>query len=118
MSDILLDRETHDLVAGDYDLFLTTGVDLLRQRLKQRLLTIRGEWFLDVDIGLPWFQEFAQKGFDLDRVRAEFIRAIVETEDVAELVDFDLSLDRNNRLLTVRFRVTSPFGEIPLEVSL
>jgi hypothetical protein len=118
MSDILLDRRTHDIIVGDYDLPLVRGVDLIRQRLKQRLLTILGEWFLNGEIGLPWFQEFSQKGIDDDRVRALIIRQIAETEGVDEIVEFDFSLDRRARRLVVNFRVTSPEGDIPLELTI
>ncbi len=118
MSDILLDRSTHDIIVGDYDLPVVRGVDLIRQRLKQRLLTILGEWFLNADIGLPWFQEFSQKGVDDDRVRALILRCIAETEGVSEIVEFDMRLSRRSRRLIVNFRVTSPAGEIPLEITL
>lgn len=116
MSDILLDLETHDLPSAIYDLPLVRGVDLIRQRLKQRLLTIIGEWFLDGDIGLPWFDELAQKGVSDARVSALVLRAISETEGVQEVVSFDLDLNRRTRRLVINFRVISPEGEIPIEV--
>jgi hypothetical protein len=118
MSDILLDRETHDLPAVIYDLPVVRGVDLIRQRLKQRLLTILGEWFLDGDIGLPWFGELAQKGIAEDQVSALLLRVIAETEGVSEVVSFDLTINRQRRELVVNFRVLSPEGEIPVEIML
>jgi len=118
MSDILLDRTTHDIPAVIYDLPLVRGVDLIRQRLKQRLLTILGEWFLDGDIGLPWFGELAQKGIAEEQVSALLLRVIAETEGVSEVVEFNLSLDRRERKLMVSFRVLSPAGEIPVEIML
>jgi hypothetical protein len=116
LSDILLDRETHDLPAAIYDLPVVRGVDLIRQRLKQRLLTILGEWFLDGDIGLPWFDELAEKGVSNERVSALVLRVIAETEGVQEVVSFDLELNRRTRQLVINFRVISPEGEIPIEV--
>jgi hypothetical protein len=118
MSDILLDRETHDLPAVIYDLPVVRGVDLIRQRLKQRLLTILGEWFLDGDIGLPWFGELAQKGVSEEQVSALLLRVIAETEGVSEVVAFELALNRRLRNLVVNFRVLSPEGEIPVEIML
>jgi hypothetical protein len=116
MSDILLDRDSHDLAVIDGDLQLVRGVDLIRQRLKQRILTISGEWFLDENIGLPWFQEFSQKGIDDERVKAAILRVIAETQGVSEVVEFDMSLDRRARKLMVSFRVTTTLGDIALEV--
>ena len=118
MSDIFLDRRTHDIVIGAYDLPIVRGVDLIRQCLKQRLLTILGEWFLNTEIGLPWFQELSQKGIEDDRVTALIMRVIAETEGVTEVVEFDLSLDRAARRLNVDFRVTSPEGEIAVELAI
>lgn len=115
--DILLNRNTHDIVPGTYDLQTVRGVDLIRQRLKQRILTILGEWFLDTEIGLPWFQEFSEKGVDLDRVRALMIRQIVNTQGVTDLVEFDLALGANRRL-TVNFRVLVEGSDIELEISI
>ena len=116
MSDIFLDRQTHDIIVGDYDLPVVCGIDLIRQRLKQRLLTILGEWFLNTEIGLPWFQELSQKGIDDDRVTALIMRVIAETEGVDEIVELDLN--RRDRRLQVDFRVTSPEGEIALEIAI
>lgn len=118
MSDIFLDRRTHDIIVGDYDLPIVRGVDLIRQRLKQRLLTIQGEWFLNTEIGLPWFQELSQKGIEDDRVTALIMRTIAETEGVDEILEFDLGINRKDRRLRVDFRVTSPAGEIPLEITI
>lgn len=118
MSDILLDRVTYDLPDPIYDLPLVRGVDLIRQRLKQRLLTLLGEWFLDGEIGLPWFDELAQKGIEDARVSALVLRVIAETEGVQEVVSFDLDLNRRTRQLVINFRVISPEGEIPVEVVL
>ena len=118
MMDILLDRNTHDIVPGDYDLRVVRGVDLIRQRLKQRILTILGEWFLDVDIGLPWFQEFSEKGVDLDRVRALIIQQIIETEGVTDLVEFDLGLNRQTRQMVVNFRVLAEGSSVELEIAI
>ena len=118
MSDIFLDRRTHDIVIGSYDLPVVRGIDLIRQRLKQRLLTILSEWFLNTEIGLPWFQELSQKGIDDDRVTALIMRVIAETEGVDEIVEFELDLNRRDRRLQVDFRVTSSEGEIALEIAI
>lgn len=118
MSDIFLDRATHDLPAVIYDLPLVRGVDLIRQRLKQRLLTILGEWFLNAEIGLPWFDELAQKGISDEQITALLMRTIAETDGVQEVVSFDLDFNRRARTIVLSFRVISPEGEIPMEMTL
>lgn len=118
MTDILLDTRTHDLPEDAYDLQLVTGVDLIRQRIKQRLLTIRGEWFLGVDVGLPWFEEIIGKGAEQQQISALLIQSIIGTEGVDALIEFDLTIDRRARTMIVLFRVTAAGTEIAEEITL
>lgn len=118
MTDLLLDRDTHDLSIPGYDLQFVSGVDLIRQRIKQRLLTIQGEWFLNTDIGLPWFDQIIGKGAERPQISALLIREIAETEGVDAVVEFDLTLNRRTRQLVVLFRVTALSTEIAEELTL
>ena len=54
--DLKLDATAHDLIIENYDLVLVDGIDLVRQAIKQRLLLVLEEWFLDDTIGVPWYQ--------------------------------------------------------------
>ena len=118
MTDILLDTDTHDIVLEGYDLQLVDEIDLIRQRIKQRLLTIEGEWFLDTTIGLPWFEEIIGKGAERQQIGALLARQIVETEGVESLIEFDLDIDRRTRSMTLAFRVTAAGTEIAEEITL
>lgn len=113
--DILLDRQTHDIVIDGYDLVIVRGVDLIRQRLKQRLLTVLGEWFLDVDIGLPWFDEIIGKGAEQQQISALLIQQIANTPGVDRIVEFNLDIDRRRRTMRVDFRVLAEGTEIAEE---
>ena len=118
MMDILLDRSTHDIVLNGYDLQIVNDVDLIRQRIKQRILTIQGEWFLNTDIGLPWFEEIIGKGSEEQQISALLIRQIAETEGVDVIIEFNLTLDRRVRTMRVQFRVTATGTEISEELTL
>ena len=119
MADLLLDTRTHDLVltaAGDT--IVVTDVDLIRQRIKQRLLSIEGEWFLDVERGLPWFTEIIGKGAEQEQISALLATAIADTEGVDSLIQFDLTIDRRARSLFLQFRVTALGTEIAEDITL
>jgi hypothetical protein len=116
--DLLLDRNTHDLVIEPFDLKLVSGIDLIRQRLKQRLLTIRGEWFLNQEIGLPWFAEINAKGTPEARIRALLIEQITETEGVLTLDAFELDYNSRTRTMLLQFEVTATAGQIQMELAL
>lgn len=118
MTDLLLDRTAHDLSVPGYDLQFVDGVDLIRQRIKQRLLTIQGEWFLNTDIGLPWFEQIIGKGAQEEQVSALLIQNIVETEGVDAVIEFDLTFNRKARKMLVQFRVTALGTEILEELTL
>ena len=118
MTDILLNRQSHDLELSGYDLQLVDGVDLIRQRIKQRLLTILGEWFLDIDIGLPWFDQILGKGGDEEQITALLVQNISETEGVDAVVEFDLTVNRQTRQAVVSFRVTAAGTEIAEDITL
>lgn len=103
--DILLDRETHDIIIKDGDLLLLNDfVDLVRQRVKQRLLTIKGEWFLNEDIGLPFFTEIFNKQTPFNRISALFLRTIKKTQGVKDVEKFELDGDPKERILKISFQ--------------
>ena len=57
MTDIILTTE-HDLLIESGDIFLFTELDKLTvQKVKIRLLNYRGEWFRDVNTGVPYLQQ-------------------------------------------------------------
>jgi len=100
------------------DLYLTrgqlslsgTGRDAVVQTIRQRLNTGRGEWFLDLRVGLPYFTDILVKAPDLVRVKALFRQAILDTPGVESIETLDLSLDRAARALTVTFEATLSDG--------
>ena len=112
--DIMLDPVTHDIVLNGRNLALVRGNELIAQRLKQNLLTITGEWFLDRSVGLPWFDEILQKGTNLDRIRQYFIREIVNTKGVTVLNSLSMNNDPATRRLTVDFVVN---GDVNINFS-
>jgi len=60
--DILLSEETHDIVFVNGATPITADVgDSLKQRLKIKLLTFKGEWFLDTNYGTPYSNRFLEK---------------------------------------------------------
>ena len=63
MNDIKVDLNTHDLVIEDGDLILLNSeAEVSRQTLKINLLFFQGEWFLDLDYGIPYIQRILTKG--------------------------------------------------------
>ena len=112
-SDIKLDSVTHDLTFEADDLVLfTQEQDSIRQRLKIGLATIAGEWFLDIDKGLPiTSSNFSQKGSQT-LLDAYIRRFISEFEGVQELLTYRSELDRTTRTSYIFFTARVDSGEI------
>lgn len=88
--------------------YAATG-ESVAQRVRTRLQSFRGDWFLDLDHGLPWFEHMA-KPANLDLLEADLKRCILETPGVATLTAFSMNLDRDPRKCTVSATITDVYG--------
>lgn len=114
------------LTAGEWDLALSDAGDLILiggseetvQHIKQRLLTFLGEWFLDLQVGVPWLQKILGKSSDLATVEAILRDTIRQSPGVLELTSFEISGAETERAVSVTFTVSLTTGEetISLEI--
>lgn len=109
--DLQLDS-SGDLLIESNDLVLSSGRTAIEQDLASRLRIIRGEWFLDLDRGLPYFEDLFRKGPNLNAFRAEVRETIEATPGVVELIDLTLTEDRATRSLVIDFRARTDAGEL------
>jgi hypothetical protein len=80
------------------------------QRVKTRLQSFKGDWFLDLDHGLPWFARF-EKPADLALIEADIKRCILKTPGVDSLLAFSIDLDRDTRKCTIAVTVKDIYGD-------
>lgn len=109
--DFLLD-ENNGLKITDYDFTITSDQEFIKQKLKIVLSTFKGEWFLDTDVGMPFYQDMLGKNIDLGKVESLYIRAINSIEEVKRLIYIDLEQDKQTRTLNVKFSVTDQENNI------
>lgn len=89
----------------------TVLADEVAQRLAVRLQFFKGEWFLDLREGMPYFERVLVKGPIRELTYAVFRQAIQETEGVASVAD--LQLERGeNRTLAVTFTAALSDGSV------
>lgn len=110
MSDIAVVDDDIDLLNGD--LYLTSGIEAVRQRLRQDLRMFLGEWFLDLDYGVPYFQDILVKNPNPQIVEGIIKIKILESPGVLELTAFSADINNASRQLTVDFTVRCFDGEI------
>jgi hypothetical protein len=102
--DLLLNANG-DLAIVNGDLQLTNGTQTLEQRIRRALLTFKGEWFLDEDIGIPYWEEILGQKDSIDAIKDVFIDAILKIEGVQELKDLKIKLNNEERGLEMNFTI-------------
>lgn len=81
--DLQLNHETRDLVSG-----YSTGDDEIIQRLVTRLNRELGEWFLNINAGIPWYQrgEGLLGGRNKNRMDTLIRKETRDTDGVARIL--------------------------------
>jgi hypothetical protein len=88
-----------------------TGADYARQKIRQRLLFIMGEWFLDTRKGMPWFEEILIKNPDLSLVQARVRDCILGVPGMTRVDAVEVRWDRAERNLALAYHATYETGE-------
>lgn len=109
MTDLALNEVTRDLADP---VVLVSGVAAVRQALQIRLGFFRNEWFLDLDAGLPYYQQILIKHpKGTVAVDALFKAEILATPNVRQLLSFRGRFEPG-RLYVVDFKVDTDFGTL------
>jgi len=86
------------------------GLEYTIQLVKNKLLTVLGEWKANQTLGLPWFSDIMVKAPDLSLVEGLILSCIKNTPHVLDVLSINLALDKNNRVLNVTFEALSDWG--------
>lgn len=89
---------------------ITDGGLQVGQSVQSRLRLFRGEWFLDIQAGLPWYQQVLGTR-NMSRAEHLIKREILQTPGVTKLTRFDVTLDRRTRRMKVSFVFVANSGE-------
>lgn len=107
----------HDMTFGHGMRDIAVTSEAAEQRLRCRLLSVLGDWFLDLTHGLPWWQPqdsdtqpFMGGPRNLAYVEASLKAYILATDGIATLDTFVLSVNGKTRAMTVTCSGTSVDG--------
>lgn len=118
--DLLVDGTTGDLVFKNGSCPVTQILgDVVAQRLRIKLYTFYGEWFLDETVGVPYIQQIFNKIKTKATVDLIFQGIISEDPDVIEILTF-ISEVTNDRgyILTFQVRVSDNTASLPITVNI
>ena len=89
---------------GEEDSFrINDEVAAIAQDLRQRLNFFKGEWFLNLLEGFPYFQEVFKKNPDQALLRALFRNTIIDTNGIESVETLDISLNTATRRAELTF---------------
>lgn len=113
--DLLLDINSHDLTLVGGDLVLVRDAASIRQEVDIRLNFLLGEWFLDTEAGVPYFQNILVKSPNLAAIRNIFNDEILSVAGIRSVVDLKLDFNRTTRKLLVTWHATTDLGALTAE---
>lgn len=102
-NDIIFDNTNSPTVTADPLLDVA-------QRLKIRLQTYVGEWFLNIETGIPYYQRVFRKGVKKSDIDTIFRAAILEEPDVISISEFTSTLDVQTREYVLSFTALTVNG--------
>lgn len=101
-----------DLVVTAGDLVCVSGAEAIVQAVRSRLQFFKGEWFLDLDAGLPYYQSILVKNPNVNVLQGTFRDEIAETPGIDSVDSLTLLFDRAARTLSVTYTASTDVGQI------
>lgn len=104
-----------DYMFGKGNQHITYGIHAVAQAIRTRLLLLKGEWWEDLEDGLPLFQDIlgrAGTGERLLLVDSIIKERIVKTKNVINIESFSSSYEQ--RKYSVQAIVNTRFGKLTL----
>ena len=113
--DWLLDSN-NDLVVGK-DLSFSTGVQAVAQSCRIALQMFEGEWFLNLDVGIPyWDQILAQKpAAAIAAAKLAFYDALRGVVGVLDIPLLQVEYVGATRAMNITWQVSTVFGDTPVD---
>jgi hypothetical protein len=111
--------ENGDLVLdGAGNLAVVTGAEGLRQKIVSRLQLYQGDWFLEVDAGVPYVQSIlgrAQENKDLTGAIAQIISSeILKEPEVLSIIKSEAIFDETSRAYSYAAKLGTIYGTLSI----
>lgn len=112
MTDIVLENLNYDLDIENKDIKLFERIENETvQKVKINVLLIKGEWFRDIEYGVPYTQSILGRR-NTKSIADTFIKnAIINTEGIQSITSYSSTIS-SDRILEVTFSAITDSGEI------
>jgi len=111
--DLLLDTN-NDIVIGT-DLVFSYGIAAIVQSARIALQMFAGEWFADLDAGIPYWQSIlgAKPVIAAAAARVAFRDELLEVAGVIDVLRIDVVFDAPTRTMSISWQALTALGETP-----
>jgi hypothetical protein len=112
--DLLLDQN-NDLVIENGDLKFSRGIEAIVQQCRINLQIFQEEWFLNLDIGIPYWQNILgyKPAVAIAAARIFFTRELLVVDGVDGVTRLDINYTGTTRTLNLDWQVSTVFGDTP-----
>jgi hypothetical protein len=106
-----------DMDVAGFDIRYATAGEQVAQRLRIKLRTFLGEVPLNLDAGVPWFEEIlGVKPLNLNNVESILREQILSTPEVESIDSFRVDYNEQTRGFKMDFTAISVYGPLSLSV--
>lgn len=105
---------------ADGDLYLgpngsegISGLEGVAQLIAIALKLFKEEWFLNLNKGMPWFQEILGEKYNEQLVRKRIAEVVLGVPAVTAILSLALTFTSSTRELAIELGVRTEFGDTP-----
>jgi hypothetical protein len=113
MRDFQLVENDNNLELIDKDFQITDNLSrYVSQKLRIRLSFFRGEWYLNINKGIPYFESVFVKDPNISFIEDLIVLEITTCPYIEELLELNLTVEKSTRELIINFKARLENGEI------
>lgn len=99
----------HDWTFGRGKANYLTESDAIKQSIKTKLLALKGNWFLEPNDGIAWFDYF-EKHPNITELEREIKSTIAGIDGVTEISSFDVLIDNITRIFLIQITYSDKYN--------
>tara|TARA_B100000029_G_scaffold324168_1_gene316592 strand:- start:122 stop:469 length:348 start_codon:yes stop_codon:yes gene_type:complete len=100
----------NDFAFIDNKVKMLSNIDEMVQKISNCLNSFKGDWFLDLSLGVPYFQEIYIKGISKEELIAIFMNYLSQIDGVIAINTIDVEHDPSTRTSTLSFTAKTKDG--------
>lgn len=112
MINLYIDPSTNDIVIDKRNVKTTQGEAALAQLCENRLLMLKGDYFLDKTQGIPYISKVFVKTSDKSLIDSFFKSTLLNTSGVKSIISYTGKYIGLSRAYQIEFKVNTNLGEV------